>query len=224
MALILKEKLFEKIRLYDGRPSVTSVLKVLKDDDAFERFKEQDYEWRERMLKAKGETGTKLHETIAKSYKDKKFYSCPTAHGPAWMKFYTKEWRKREPVAIEEFVCDDRIWWTLDCTMILDGEEYIVDRKTYWTKLYDALIFKYKMQLGKYAQLYNKAKWKSITKGKIVMFSSNKSNTRRILEIDNLDYRGNLFDQVQEQFFILYNQRHEIQGWTGWVQEVSVQG
>jgi hypothetical protein len=44
MPLILKEKIFENIRLYDGKPSVTSVLKILKDDDAFERFKAQDYE------------------------------------------------------------------------------------------------------------------------------------------------------------------------------------
>lgn len=206
MSLIIKEKIFESIRFYDNRPSVTSVLKILKDDDTFEKFKAGDFAARERMIKAKGEIGSKLHEVIAKSYQNKKFYPCYTVHWQAWMKFYIKEWWKRQPVVIEEFVCDDKVWWTLDCTMKLDGEEYIVDWKTYGAKTYDTLIFKYKIQIGKYAELYNKLKGSNINKGKIVMFSSNDSGTWKILEIDNLDYRAGKFDEVQEQFFNLYQQ------------------
>ena len=52
-SLVLKEEIFDHIRWYDGKPSVTSVLKLVKDSDAFEDFKKHDMAGFEEMLKRK---------------------------------------------------------------------------------------------------------------------------------------------------------------------------
>jgi hypothetical protein len=89
--LILKEKIFEKVRLYDGKPSVTSVLRILKDSDAFERYKAFNLESYEAMLQKKADVGTLIHELIAETYRTGTFKSLPSKHHGAWLKFYTKE-------------------------------------------------------------------------------------------------------------------------------------
>jgi hypothetical protein len=72
--------------------------------------------------------------------------------------------------------------------MDIAGEECIIDWKSIGTKLYDDLIFKYKLQLGKYIQLYNKNNGTNITKGKLVIFFS--TNAYKILEVNDLDHRA----------------------------------
>ncbi len=91
ISLVLKEKLFDNIRTYDGKPSVTTVLKVLRDSPEFERFKEFDMEKYLAMMKAKALLGTRLHACIHDCYKERKFKTIPTDHAGAWMKFYCRE-------------------------------------------------------------------------------------------------------------------------------------
>jgi len=91
LALLLAEQVFKDMRMYDGVPSVTTVLKILKDSDEFERFKQVDFDRYKAMLKAKALLGTALHECIHETYLSGKYKSPATPHSTAWMKFYTKE-------------------------------------------------------------------------------------------------------------------------------------
>jgi|GEM_PF-6638208 len=81
ISLIIKERLFDGIRLYDGRPSVTSVLKVLKDSEQFEKFKSFNLDAYHDMLNGKAALGTHLHSIVAQSYSAKKYIPVITCHG-----------------------------------------------------------------------------------------------------------------------------------------------
>jgi hypothetical protein len=53
LSLLLAEQAFKDMRMYDGKPSVTTVLKILKDSDEFEKFKAADMNRYKAMLKVK---------------------------------------------------------------------------------------------------------------------------------------------------------------------------
>lgn len=228
ISLIIKEKIFDGIRLYDGRPSVTSVLKILKDSEQFEKFKEFNLEAYQEMLNGKAALGTHLHSIIAQSYTVKKYIPVVTCHGASWLMFYTREWYKRKPLLIENdetkvtFVCDDNVWGTFDMLADIDDKICLVDRKTCGTKVYDSLIFKYKMQIGKYAYLHTLKTWQKIDEGKIVLFSSRWRY--KVLTVKDLEYWNKKFDEAYEWFTSLYSKRNEIQSSISWVQEVGIQG
>ena len=118
------------------------------------------------------------------------------------------------------FVCDDNVWGTFDMLADIDGKICLVDWKTCGTKVYDELIFKYKMQIGKYAHLHTLKSWQKVDEGRIVMFSSRW--WYKVLIVKDLEYWNKKFDEVYEWFTSLYSKRNEIQDSVSWVQEVSI--
>lgn len=226
ISLIIKERLFDGIRLYDGRPSVTSVLKVLKDSEQFEKFKSFNLDAYHDMLNDKAALGTHLHSIVAQSYSAKKYIPVITCHGWSRLMFYTREWYKRKPLMIEDdltkatFVYDDNVWGTFDMLADIDGKVCMVDRKTCGTKVYDELIFKYKMQIGKYSYLHTLKSWQKVDEGRIVMFSSRW--WYKVIIVKDIEYWNKKFDEVYQWFNSLYSKRNEIQDSISWVQEVSI--
>ena len=222
-SLIMKEDIFNSIRLYWDKPSVTSVLKILKDSDSFEQFKQSDLKWFKDMLKRKWEAGTKLHKCIEDTYSKWRLVIPDTEHKDAWIKFYTKEWYAWKLIHNELEVKDNRIAWCLDAIMNINWVSYIIDWKTYWQRTYDELLFKYKLQLSKYAHMYNHLYWHGVTQGKLVMFN-NKGNYT-ILTVEDLDYYYQLYEEIADEFFKMYNQYKDVKENTitaSWIQEIDL--
>lgn len=107
MPQLLNDNTFESIRLYDDKPSVTSVLKILKDPDTLAEYRAANPEAFEEMMERKAAAGTKLHDTIERSYRDKKFYYLNTEHAQAWLRFRTSEGNRWEPFSLEERLVDE---------------------------------------------------------------------------------------------------------------------
>ena len=203
-SLILEENIFDSIRLYDDdKPSVTSVLKILKDSDSFEMFKKNDMDRYKSMLQAKADLWTQLHKAIELTYSNKKFHSTSTNHSNAWIKFYTKEWHKWNPIHLECQIISEDIWWCVDAVMDINWIRYIVDWKTCWQRTYPELILKYKLQVSKYCKMYNKQYDESVYNWKIVMFSD--QWWYQIIDIEDIDTYANMYDQVANKFFEYYN-------------------
>jgi len=91
LSLLLIEKAFDEMRVYEGKPSITTVLKILKDSDEFERFKQFDIAGFKQMMQSKAAQGNLLHTAIHDTYKSGKYKSPACPHSKAWMKFYVKE-------------------------------------------------------------------------------------------------------------------------------------
>jgi len=53
LSLLLAEQAFKDMRMYEGKPSVTTVLKILRDSEEFEKFKAVDMDRYKAMLKSK---------------------------------------------------------------------------------------------------------------------------------------------------------------------------
>ena len=221
ISLVMKEKIFDKIRLYEGKPSVTTVLKVLRDSPEFEKFKEFDMDRYIKMLKAKALQGTMLHECIHDSYLQRKFKSSMSDHGEARMKFYVKEWYKRDPVELEFTMIGEDVWGTCDGVFKIPGREWLqlIDWKTVGQKVYDDLVFKYKMQLSKYATMWNSTHPDKIQCCHIVVFSS--KGWYKILTVSDIQKYSDMYDEVYQAFISLWNQYNEIQSGISWVWKSS---
>jgi len=168
---LLEEKAFESLRLYAGKPSVTTALKVLWDSEALELLKKHDLGKFQRMLNEKAKRWTALHHAIELTYSTWRFNSTIDKVASAWLKFYTREWHKWQAKQIEYFLLWDDVWWTADWTGHVDTLLTLTDWKTCWVKLYPELIEKYKMQVSKYADLYEQETSTQIEQAKIVMLS-----------------------------------------------------
>lgn len=222
MATILKEKIFENARFYNGKPSVTTVLKII-NDPGMEKIKlMKGEEARDKLMEYKAWLWTILHKAIEKTYQTKKFVSTSTPHWKAWLTFYTREWYKWEPIAIETILEDELVWGTADAVMTFNNELFLVDWKSCWKELYPSLVDKYKLQLSKYVRMYNQINWTNIEHAKIVAFSD--AWWYRPLLINKIDYNADIFDELTQEFYSLYKIRNEIQSWTGWISKGSISG
>lgn len=221
ISLALREKLFDNIRLYDGKPSVTTVLKVLRDSPEFEKFKEFDMDRYNTMLKAKALLGTRLHEVIHETYLTGKFKTIMTDHSQAWMKFYVREWYKRQPKELEYKMIWDQVGWTCDGIFTLPGKWWLhlVDWKSCGQKIYDELLFHYKMQLSKYATMWNSTHPDPIQSCTLVFFSS--KGWYKLITFTEIQKYSDMYDQVYEQFISLREQYNEVQSGISWVWESS---
>ena len=209
------------MRVYEGKPSITTVLKILKDSDEFERFKQFDIAGFKQMMQSKAAQGNLLHTAIHDTYKSGKYKSPACPHSKAWMKFYVKEWHAWKPKHLEYFLSCDEVAGTCDYIGTAGSKDLcLVDWKSVWAKIYDELIFKYKMQVSKYASMFNLTSPEKIKHCRIVAFS--KDWWYRIIEIGDIEYYASLYDQVLEQFISLRNQYNEIQSWVSWIQESSL--
>ena len=197
----LKE--FDKIKFYDtphGKvPSVTSILKILKDPQALVQFKKYNRDEFERMLEHKAKQWWMLHKAIEDTYKNWYIKVYNSAHFVSFFKFYNKEGKFRKPIKLEETIYCDKYAGTFDALMKINDEDVLIDRKTFWQRPYDELIFKYKLQVS----AYNAVVWAN--HAKIVLFSSARPNYLVInLSREELDKHYQIFLQVLNKFYEYY--------------------
>lgn len=204
---LLQERTFENIRLYDGKPSVTSVLKILEDSEAMKSFKAFNINEFNAMMKKAADRWTKLHSIIEQSFINNRFIGSTWPIASARMRFYTKEWHNWKHKHLEYKLIWEHVGWTIDAIMSIDNTDTIVDRKSCWVRVYDELIFKYKLQLSMYNYLYNKVHSNEpTTHWKIVLLST--AWWYKIVDITatEMDEYLDIYMFILEQFNEYYDQ------------------
>ena len=136
LAELISDKTFESaidraVTMYNGKPSVTTILKLLPDSKSFKAFKAFSKHRFDSMMKAAGERGTLMHEHIETSYLKGKFQAPPIPRADSWLDFYTNEGHTRKPIGLETKLIMKDVAGTVDAIMDVDGVTTIVDRKTY---------------------------------------------------------------------------------------------
>ena len=192
------KKEFNSIRYYNWIPSVTSILKVIKDPEALKQFKQYNQESFDKMMKEKAALGTKLHQEIETVYRDKKLMKLSGFHQRSFLKFYSSVWKKWKPIELEKIITTDNYAWTYDALMEIDWKQYIIDWKSTGQRIYPELLYKYKLQLSAYANAIWVKKWK-------VVFFYWKMVKYQVVDIENLHDYYQDFEKALAQFKLYYD-------------------
>lgn len=125
LAEIIKDKVFESAidranTMYNGRPSVTTILKLLPDSKSFKQFKAFNKSKFDSMMKAAGERGTLMHEHIETSYIKGSFQAPPIPWASSRLEFYTTEGHSWKPIGLETKLIMDDVAGTVDAIMDID--------------------------------------------------------------------------------------------------------
>ena len=105
-----------------------------------------------------GNRGTLIHEAIEATYLNGRWTSPFMPRSDAWLRFYTEQGYSWEPKHLEIKLFSKDVAGTADAIVMLDGMLTVVDWKTFGQRIEDSMIFKYKLQMAKYMDLYQQQK------------------------------------------------------------------